>query len=1145
MTDFIHLRVHSAYSLSRGAIKMKDLFALCKKNKMPAVGVTDFSNLFGTLEFAYSAVKEGIQPIIGCSIPLIYDNDARNVGQIALLVQTEEGYQNLLKIMSRAHLDPNHEDDIEVRLSDFEGLTEGLIMLTGGTDGALGEFCLSGRKTQAEEFLLKLKALFPDRLYIELMRHKLRDQEKIEDDLIDLAMQHNVPLVATNDTYFAEREFYEAHDALMCIGQGTTVDNQQRDRVTRQHYFKSSREMTALFKDIPEAIQNTVTIAKRCSFFPEYKDPILPPFPTEGGRSEVEELEALTKEGLEERLIALKITDETERKKYFDRMDYELGIIKGMGFPGYFLIVSDFIIWSKENDIPVGPGRGSGAGSVVAWALKITDLDPLRFGLLFERFLNPERVSMPDFDVDFCQDGRDKVITYVQEKYGADRVAQIITFGKLQARAALRDVGRVLAMPYGQVDRLCKMIPNNPANPMTLHEAITSTAELRVEARQDPTVEKLLDVAQKLEGLYRHASTHAAGLVIGDRPLEEIVPLYRDPSSPMPVTQYNMKYVESASLIKFDFLGLKTLTVLAEAVRLIEKHKGDVIDLSLIPLDDTKTFDYMKSGKTVGVFQLESQGMRDVIKKMQPDRFEDIIALVALYRPGPMDNIPLYISVKQGDIEADYLHPSLEPILKETYGIMIYQEQVMQIAQVLAGYTLGGADILRRAMGKKDQAEMDRQRKVFIEGAGKNDVPAKKADEIFDQVNKFAGYGFNKSHAAAYALIAYQTAYLKANYPVEFMAASMTLDLGNTDKLAIFAQDLGSIDIPLLQPDINHSFPKFSVEKIEDEDDQWGVRYALAAVKNVGEKAMDDLVNVRTEGGKFTGITEFARRIDNKSLNKRQIEHLVSAGAFDCLHENRAQTYTIADKILQEAARTNAEKNSSQVSLFGGDSGIKEADIILPKCDDWNGSEKLDKEFTAIGFYLSSHPLKVYETVLERLNIIPSSAIEENARKGKKRLKLAGIVTAKKVRKSQKGSMYAFVGLSDMAGNYEIMVFSETLTNSGDLLEVGTPLLIHAEARLEEDSVRLTVSSVEPLNKTLNKSIDGIKIHVEKGFDIVRIQKEIAKSTGNLRGFIHLTFMLNGRSVTLNLGKNFSISPDLKQNLLTLPHVEKVLDAFA
>ncbi len=818
--DFVHLRVHTAYSLSAGAITIKELAGLCKAERMPAVAITDSGNLFGALEFATICSAAGVQPIIGCDIAVErgtteggsrFGRTPSEPDRIVLLAQNEAGYRNLLRLVSQSYLAGELASEPSISLRDLAGASEGLLCLAGGSKGPVGRLLAEGQGEAAEVVLSELAAAFPNRLYVELMRHGTADEARSEPGLIELAYRHGLPLVATNDVYFPHRDFYDAHDALLCIAQGTVVADADRKRLTHSHYFRPAAEMRELFADLPEACDNALVIARRCAFIPQPRQPILPAFPSAEGVDEETALRRAALAGLDTRLAALGVEEEL-LKPYRDRLDFELGTIIRMGFAGYFLIVADFIQWAKREGIPVGPGRGSGAGSVVAWALTITDLDPLRFGLLFERFLNPERVSMPDFDIDFCQDRRDEVIRYVQQKYGRDRVAQIITFGKLQARAVLRDVGRVLAMPYGQVDRLCKLVPNNPAHPVTLEQAIAGEPALQQQRDADESIARLITIALKLEGLYRHASTHAAGVVIGDRPLTELVPLYRDPRSDIPVTQFNMKWVELAGLVKFDFLGLKTLTVLARTIELLAA-RGVQLDLSALPLDDPAAYELLARGDTVGVFQVEGAGVRDMLRKLRPDRFEDIIAANALYRPGPMENIPRYIAVKHGEEEPDYLHPAIEGILKETYGVMTYQEQVMQIAQVLAGYSLGSADLLRRAMGKKIPAEMEAQRQLFFEGAAARGVGRARAELIFDQMAKFAGYGFNKPHAAAYALVTYQTAYLKANYPVEFLAALMTLDLGNTDKLNVFRQELKRLGIRLLPPDVNRSEVAFAVER--------------------------------------------------------------------------------------------------------------------------------------------------------------------------------------------------------------------------------------------------------------------------------------------------------------------------------------------
>jgi DNA polymerase-3 subunit alpha len=801
-----------------------------------------------------------------------------------------------------------------------------------------------------------MQAAFGDRFYVELQRHGLASEQQAERGLVDWAYAHDVPLVATNDVHYSKAAQAKSHDALLCIADGAFVGQDDRRKITGEHWFKPAAAMRELFADLPEACDTTIDIARRCAFLAPTRAPILPRFDTGAGRSEPDELMHQAREGLKERLK--QVVPAAPEADYWTRLEWEVGIIQQMGFPGYFLIVSDFIKWAKAQGIPVGPGRGSGAGSLVAWVLTITDLDPMRFALLFERFLNPERVSMPDFDIDFCQDRRGEVIQYVQERYGRDQVAQIITFGTLQARGVLRDVGRVLQMPYGQVDKLTKLVPQNPAAPVTLAQAIEGEPKLQAFRDEDPVVARAFDIAQRLEGLTRHASTHAAGIVIGDRPLSELVPMYRDPKSDMPVTQFNMKWVEPAGLVKFDFLGLKTLTVLDVAVKLLKQRDVDV-DLATLPIDDAASYQMLARGDVVGVFQVESQGMRRALIDMRPDRFEDIIALVALYRPGPMANIPTYCARKHGDEESEYLHPILEPILKETFGVIIYQEQVMQIAQQMAGYSLGQADLLRRAMGKKIRAEMDKQRDIFVAGAMKNGVAKGQAETIFELLAKFADYGFNKSHAAAYALVSYHTAYMKAHYPVEFLAASMTLELNNTDKLAVFYQDCRRFDVPVKSPDVNRSSADFDVAWDEQADGTkvGSVLYALGAIRNVGLEAMKHLVQVRETGGRFTDIFDFLERVDPKFVNKRALENLARAGAFDSFHTNRRQLVEQADILMAYCQSVAAERASSQVSLFGGDQAGAARPRLKP-VEPWMGPERLDQELSAVGFYLSGHPLE-------------------------------------------------------------------------------------------------------------------------------------------------------------------------------------------
>ncbi|MBT3929646.1 MAG: DNA polymerase III subunit alpha [Rhodospirillaceae bacterium] len=1176
--DFVHLRVHSAFSLAEGALRVPQLVELCRTREMPAVAITDTGNLFGALEFSMAAAKAGIQPIVGCQFALASEPDESRNGfrggnrppaddQIVLLAQSEAGYRNLLRIVSRSYVEMADDRNPVVTLAELEGETDGLIALTGGVAGLPGRLIAEGQMDAAKDALLQLKALFPDRLYMELQRHGLEIEDRLEPAFIDLAYEHDIPLLATNEAFFADEGMYEAHDALLCISQSAYVSQSERRRVTSEHRFKSAAEMRALFADLPEAIENTLVVARRCAFMPTETAPMLPPYPTEEGRTEEQELTTEAEAGLEARLVAHVFTEDMDAaareeaaKPYRDRLRFELETIVNMGYPGYFLIVSDFIKWSKANGVAVGPGRGSGAGSAVAWSLTITDLDPLRFGLFFERFLNPERVSMPDFDIDFCQERRDEVIHYVQQKFGHDRVAQIITFGKLQARAVVRDVGRVLEMPYGQVDRIAKMVPNNPANPMTLQQAIDSEDALKAMRKEDEAVAHLLDLALKLEGLYRNSSTHAAGVVIGDRPLSDIVPLFRDPRSATLSTQFSMKYVEAAGLVKFDFLGLKTLDVLQKAVELLADRDVEV-DLATLPLDDEGTFKMLARGDTTGVFQCESSGVRDVLRKLGPDRFEDIIAVVALYRPGPMDNIPSYISRKHGTEEVDYLHDDLEQCLKETYGIPIYQEQVMQMAQELAGYTLGGADLLRRAMGKKIQSEMDAQQETFVAGAAARGVDEATSTRIFETIAKFAGYGFNKAHAAAYALIAYQTAYLKANYPVEFFAASMTLDMGNTDKLAIYKQELARHHIDLLPPDVNLSGVDFTVASINldaatqqaaAEDDEpvsiGGIHYALSAIKGVGQAAMGDLVQEREANGRFDSPYEVASRLDAHILNRRQLEQLVQAGAFDSLDGNRARTFDSIDQILGHAQAIQRERESGQFSLLGdpGEEGGLPAPEPFDRAD-WPQPDRLQRELDAVGFYMSAHPLDDYGKLLDRLGVVGSTELEQTVERqgGAANVVLAGSVIAVQQRTSQRGSRYAFVQLSDAAGTFEITMFAEVLAATRELLESGKPVLVQTAARFEEGQLRLTGQSVRELAAAAASAPVAIKIWVE-GMESIGslktlIDREARPGEGKRgNGRIRLVIPDGEQDVIVRLDGGYLCTPELNRAMRAIHGVVDV-----
>ena len=1134
---FVHLRVRSAYSLLEGAIKADQIGKLAAAAGMPAAGLADRANLFGALEYSSYAKDAGVQPIIGCAIPVTgigggpTERWAR-APTIMLLAQNEQGYLNLSELSSIAYLESAELPEPVVPWAKVAQYSDGLILLSGGTDGPVDALFAGGKTAEASAALAEMFRVFGDRFYVELQRHGLPKQAAAEPGLVNWAYENDVPLVATNDVYFAKESFYEAHDALLCIADGSFVGQDERRRVTPEHWFKPAADMRKLFSDLPEACDNTLDIARRCAFMVHKRNPILPSFPTGDGRNEAEELRHQAREGLKMRLDGLTLSAPEE--VYWERLEFELGIIEKMGFPGYFLIVSDFIKWGKAHDIPVGPGRGSGAGSLVAWVLTITDLDPLRFGLLFERFLNPERVSMPDFDVDFCQERREEVISYVQEKYGRDRVAQIITFGSLQARAVLRDVGRVMQLPLGLVDRLCKMVPNNPAAPVTLAQAIDLEPRLKQAKREDANVSACLDVALQLEGLFRNASTHAAGVVIGDRPLTQLTPLYKDPRSDLPATQFNMKWVESAGLVKFDFLGLKTLTVLDRAVKHLKKRGFD-IDLGKLPFDDAKTYELLASGQTVGVFQLESQGMRDTLRKMRCGSIEEITALISLYRPGPMDNIDTFVDCKFGRKPVDTLHPSLETVLKETYGVIVYQEQVMQIAQILAGYSLGEADLLRRAMGKKKKEEMDLQKIRFVSGAKEKGVPEEQSGSIFELVAKFAGYGFNKSHAAAYAFISYQTAWLKANTPVEFFAASMSLDLSNTDKLAVFHQDARRFGITVRAPDVNVSGADFEVENGE-------VLYALGAIRNVGLEAMKHLVAVREEGGPFRDIFDFVERIDPKQVNKRAIENLARAGAFDSIHKNRAQIVASADVLIAHAQSCHADRQGGQGGLFGSDPGAGRP--RLSKTENWNQVDLLDEELSAVGFYLTGHPLEDMVGMLRRRRTAMLAEAMVQAEAGMEAFRMCGVVRRRQERASQSGEKFAFVSLSDPTGEYEVLFPPESLRKCRDVLEPGKAVAIKVRAKARDGEVRFFGDDAEPIEKAIENVVAGLRVHLSpSAAEIQALKRRLEPAQAQKGGEVTFVAAIGGgREIEMRLPGRYTLDAALRGALKTAPGVALLED---
>ena len=1187
-SGFVPLRIFSSYTMLDGAIEPKAIAKRAQELGFPAAALTDRNGLYAAMAFSDAARAAGVQPVIGTMLgvcrPDMPDSATSVLDWIALYAQDEAGYQNLCALVSMAHLGRPLDLAPHVDFAALAGRTDGLIALTAGREGGLARLFAEDQPDRARAYADRLQALFPDRLYIELTRRLDEIEGKAEASLLDLAYERDLPLVATNPCCFAEEDFSEAHDALLCIASSTYIATEDRTRSSPDAWMKPAKTMRDLFADLPEAIANTLIVAQRCGVAAPKRAPILPSLagdPT----AEAAKLRADAHAGLEARLARIEELGRTSaaaspsrlreglgegsstsvaldaaapppappasgrgeggdwRTPYRARLDFELDVIIQMGFPGYFLIVADFIKWAKDHDIPVGPGRGSGAGSVVAWALTITDLDPMKLGLLFERFLNPERVSMPDFDIDFCETRRGEVIRYVQAKYGTDQVAQIITFGKLKARAVLKDTGRVLQMGYGQIDRLAKLIPNHPTDPWTLKRAIDGVSELHSEYKGNAGVRHLLDLAMKLEGLPRHSSTHAAGVVIGDRPLANLVPLYRDPRSDMPVTQFDMKYVEGAGLVKFDFLGLKTLSVLKKALDLLAA-RGVVVDLDALEWDDEGVYKLLQKGDTVGVFQLESEGMRRTLAAVRPSNFGDIIALVSLYRPGPMDNIPMFGRRKNGQEEITYPHPLLEGILSETYGVFVYQEQVMQAAQVLAGFSLGGADLLRRAMGKKVKSEMDAQRAGFVEGCRTvNGIPEAKANELFDLIDKFAGYGFNKSHAAAYALLAYQTAWLKAHHPHEFYAASMCFDSGLTDKLGVFVDDMRRLGVAILPPDLNRSTADFSVEEAGD---GLAVRYALAALKSVGEGAMEKLVAEREANGRFASIDDLARRIDPRLMNKRQLETLAAAGAFDALDPNRAGIFAGAETILATAARITEQKTSGQGGLFGTPEAA-EPPIKLSPAAHWTMAERMEQEREAFGFYFSAHPVDRHGH-LAKLHGARSFATlgelnipDDGSRAG---ATMAALVEDARWRTSARGKRYLMATLSDPSGQFVATCFDDAV--AADLEEAarngGCGLItVELDRRPGEETPRVTVKRIQPFEGLANTARFCVELSVETPDAMTALGKMLAEARG-ARGEVWATVPVSpGKTARILLGRDFLLDGELAARIEALQGVSNVV----
>ena len=1138
---FVPFRILSAYTMLEGAIDPKAMAKLAKERGFPAIAIADRNGLYGAVMFANACKAEGVQPIIGTLLGVARDSEGKQVDYLPLYAQDEAGYDNLCHLVSKAHLERPLEYDPHVAMDDLAGYTDGLIAFTGASEGAVTRLLAEGQQSHAEAALDRLQALFPERLYIELARRGNAVEERAEAALVDLAYARDLPLVATNPANFAEPHMHKAHDAMLCIAGSTHVDAEERAKSNPESYVKTYHMMEEAFDDLPEAVENTLVVAQRCAYAPPYRKPILPSLAGDL-EGEARALEEDARKGLEARLEPYGEMSDEQRKVYFDRLQFEVDIINQMGFPGYFLIVADFIKWAKDHDIPVGPGRGSGAGSLVAWALTITDLDPIQLGLLFERFLNPERVSMPDFDIDFCETRRGEVIRYVQQKYGHDHVAQIITFGKLKARAVLRDTGRILQMSYGHVDRLCKMVPNHPTDPWTLPRALNGAADFKAEYDNDNEVKRLVDLAMQLEGFPRNSSTHAAGVVIGDRPLAKLVPLYRDPRSDMPVTQYDMKNVESSGLVKFDFLGLKTLSVLKKAVDLLKRREID-IDLSQLPLDDPKVYELMKAGNTVGVFQLESEGMRRTLTAVKPTNFGDIIALVSLYRPGPMDNIPLFGKRKAGEVEIEYPHAKLEGILAETYGIFVYQEQVMQAAQILAGYSLGDADLLRRAMGKKVQAEMDIQRERFVAGCKEvSGIEKAEANALFDLIDKFAGYGFNKSHAAAYALLAYQTAWLKAHYPEEFYAASMCFDMHQSEKLAIFVDDARRGGITVLPPALNYSEAEYTVEQT---DDGYAVRYALAGIRNVGERAMEAIVEERETAGRFESLKDLFERLPKGSMNSRQLEALISAGALDEFEPNRAKLMANADMLLAVADAAERERSSGQAGLFGGEDAAVEDDLRLKDAEDWSLSEARAREKENMGFSFKQHATAAYREIASAQGARSHASLMSGGVPGGGRM---GAVMAVQVEGASKGTTkrgkpFIRAEFSDASGQFSAACFEEGLVEKFlEWAKNGTcvKLDVELDSPSPDEPPRITVRGAVPLDAVRGSMAMLLTLEVESVEAMAQLA--LALGEGGEGGDEAVATLLTGDAAApvMRLGRTFSIDGELAERLASVPGLAKV-----
>tara|TARA_Y100000780_G_scaffold37815_1_gene30420 strand:- start:2610 stop:6017 length:3408 start_codon:yes stop_codon:yes gene_type:complete len=1121
---FIHLRSQSSYSLSEGALKIEKLVNLAKKNNMPAIALTDNNNMFGILEFSIACINNSIQPIIGTSINYLDIQTKEHPSQLNFLVMNEEGYINLLYLSSISHTSGNNP--IGIYHKDLKKYNNGLICYIGGEYNPLLILKHQNKIEEISVFINNFRNMFGQDFLFEIQRVQDPKIDGFEKEFLEYSQNFTIPIIGSNNIKYENENDYNAHDALLCIAQKLTINQTNRKVSNSEIYFKTSEQMINIFGDIPEIIENNFRIALKCNYYPKEILPKLPKFSSDQNLSESELLNLKSKEGLLLRLQEMNINSPSI---YQERLNYELEIINNMGFAGYFLIVADFVNWAKNKEIAVGPGRGSGAGSVVAWSLSITDLDPLQYGLLFERFLNPERVSMPDFDIDFCQNRRDEVIEYVNNKYGKECVAHIITFGTLASRAAIRDVGRVLEIPYSEIDQFAKLFPYNPANPLSLDESINSDKNLKELVASDERLSNVVDISLKLEGLHRHASTHAAGVVIGDSSIINIVPLYKDPNTSVNATQFSMKYVEKAGLIKFDFLGLTTLSIIQDSIKLIKENHSN-FDLKHIPMDDKKTFQQLSKGEAIGIFQLESNGMGSVLRQLQPDKFEEIIAVVALFRPGPMDHIPSFCNRKHGKEKIEYLHPLLEKVLKETYGIIVYQEQVMQIAQVLSNYTLGEADLLRRAMGKKIQKEMDAQKNRFIEGAKSNKISINEASKIFDLVNKFAGYGFNKSHAAGYALLAYQTAYLKTNFPYEFMTATFNYSIDRTDRIILLNKELSSLNIEFKKPDINHSQAKFS---IEENNGLKSIRFGLGAIKGVGIKSMSNLVKERENNGKFIDIIDFMNRLKGDVINKRQLEKLVQAGSFDSIETNRAKLFYNVPKFVEIYGGSNF-KDQNQAMLFEENKlSFDDSNLFDQQIDDWSSGFLLKSELEVIGFYFSSHPVSLYpKNYFRHNNIIEWNQIKLN--EDIKSAKIVGSILDIKERSNKEGRKYAFLTVSTLESQIELTIFSDKLNDFRNLIKEGNLLLFHIDISRDIENMRLIIRKIEDFEQTFSNQKKIINIYLQQYFEIDLLEK-LFKKSNRKNEKLYLYIDKDNKLISFDFSDKFEVT--------SYKYLDKLLDA--